>query len=142
MDGSTGHARSFAARQRDPRPVRRGWLLACAGGITVVAVAVALILHRPAAVAPAGTQIRVGEYPNYLAVAGGNLFADFGGQDALTPISLATGKSGKPIPVGMGPTGMVAAGGTLYVADYNAKAVTPVALATGRTGAPIPAGRC
>jgi hypothetical protein len=113
IDGIVGSAGSSAEHQRDPRPVRRGRWLAWAGGIGVIAVVVSLVLHSVSAVTPAGTQIRVGEYPNYLAVARGSLFADFGGGQTVTPFNLATGKSGKPIPVGVGPSGMFVAGGIL-----------------------------
>jgi DNA-binding beta-propeller fold protein YncE len=92
---------------------------------------VALILHGLAAVTPAGTQIPVSEYPNYLAVAGGSLYADFGGGQTVTPVSIATGKPGSPIYVGKEPDALAVAGRTLYVANYGSNSVTPISIATG-----------
>ena len=94
---------------------------------------------------PAAT-VRVGTFPDALAVAGQTAYVASYVDDSVTPVDLETGRAGRPIPAGPGPAAIAVApdGRMAYVTDAGTSplghTVTPIDLATRRALPPIDVG--
>ncbi|HLI44804.1 MAG TPA: YncE family protein [Acidimicrobiales bacterium] len=98
---------------------------------------------------PVGTKIRVGTYPDAVAInkAGTIAYVANYTSNTVTPVDLRTGKAGKAIPAGIGPADIAIApdGKTAYVTDDGSASalgdtVTPIDLATDTPETPIKVG--
>jgi DNA-binding beta-propeller fold protein YncE len=137
-----------------PRPApatpprrRRRWLLPLVA-LTALAVAAAIVAFRPQdEPAPAGIRVAetirgVGERPNGIAVAGGQLWVTGAARTTVTRVDIATSRVLEDSPtVGLGALSIVASGSRVWVAARRARQVVELDAGTGRVVRRLRPGR-
>ncbi len=143
--GAAGSAGSTSSLPPLP-PAVIGYVTTIGAGPNVGAGARVVPVDLSAGLSGLGAPIRVGTFPDAIAISHGFAYVANYGSNDVTPIDLATGRALAPIPAGNGPAGIAIApdGKTAYVSDAGSSplgdTVTPIDLATRHALAPITVG--
>jgi YVTN family beta-propeller protein len=139
----TATATAITRRLKASRPRgRRGLLLGAFAAVALAAVAAAILLLAPSE--KNGPEVvatlKVGSDPLAIDVGEGGIWVANSGDDTITRIDPATGRSDQPIRVGDRPAGVQAAAGSVWVTNSGSGTVSRLDPGTGRSRGEIPVG--